>query len=701
MNLMPRQAKRAAVLETPLGADVLALARIDGSEGVNELFEYRVEALSMQGDIDFDALLGLHATVTMNGVNGGKRKFDGIVTEAHWIGVRDHFHAYRLILRPWLWVLSQQTDCFIFHNKKAPAIIAEVFGRHGALADFEDRTSGSYPVMEYCVQYRESDMAFVCRLMEEHGINFHFAHSDGAHRLVMTDASAQHDAVPGGSRRYIPLAGEDRRTNECFHLMVPERRFVSGKTAWRDYNFKTPSAKMQAEQAGASAYANGDKELYDFPGRYEAQGQGKEFARIRLESEEAQDRRCMAAGNCVTLNAGGLVTVKDHPFDRYNKEHLVVQCQFTLISQSYRSGSAGEEDSYEGQYELLESSIPLRPLKLTPRPLMHGPQTAVVVGKEGEEIDCDEYGRILVRFHWDRRNDQSMRCRVSQSWASKRWGGMVIPRIGMEVVVEFLEGDPDQPLVTGCVYNGHNKVPYKLPENKTISTFRTDTHEGDGFNELRFEDQAGREEIYVHAQKDRNEKTRNNHSERIDNNWVQSIGHNKAIEVTNHHEEIIGGNMSIYVGPSNIGTLVGQMASKLTQGLGKVAANLGFARALPFSRGNYVLGVEKSKSEAIGLSSNEVVGVSKSVLAGKHIQLNSGDVVTVHAGNLLTLDAGEFAELTGAQRTEVKAGIARIVLEMDGTVGVYGKKIHIGATEVVTIDATDEVSIRGGKINLN
>jgi type VI secretion system secreted protein VgrG len=255
--------------------------------------------------------------------------------------------------------------------------------------------------------------------------------------------------------------------------------------------------------------------------------------------------------------------------------------------------------------------------------------------------------------------------------------------------------------VTGCVYNGRNKVPYKLPDNKTVSTFRTDTHQGEGFNELRFEDQAGREEIFVHAQKDRNEKIRNNHSERIDNNWVQSIGHNKAIEVQNHHEEIIGGNMSIYVGPSNIGTLVGKAVNKLTQGLGKVASSLGFAQAMPFSRGNLVVGVEASKSEAVGLSSNEIVGVSKTVLAGKHIQLNSGDVVTVHAGNLLTLDAGEFAELTGAQRTEVKAGLSRIVLELDGTIGVYGKKIHLGATEIVTIDAADEVRVRAGKINLN
>jgi type VI secretion system secreted protein VgrG len=275
------------------------------------------------------------------------------------------------------------------------------------------------------------------------------------------------------------------------------------------------------------------------------------------------------------------------------------------VAEAYASSAeAGDaqEDSYKGSYTFHPQATPFQPAMITPLARIYGPQTAVVVG-EGE-IDCDEYGRILVRFHWDLDAAHSMRCRVAQIWAGNGWGGMVIPRIGMEVLVEFLEGDPDKPLVTGCVYNGKNKVPYELPAHKTRSTFKTDTHQGAGYNELRFEDEKGREEIFVHAQKDRNEKTLHNHTERVDNNWVQSVGHHKVIEVDGSHEEAVHGNMSIYVSPSNIGTLVGATVNKLTQGLGVTAANPGFSRAIPHSRGNYVLGVEKSKSEAIGISSN-------------------------------------------------------------------------------------------------
>ena len=468
MTVMPVQEKRAGVLETPLGKDKLAIVRFDGSEGVNELFEWRLEAVSAEGDIDFDALIGKHATLTINGVNGRKRKFDGIVTGARWLGVRDHFHAYALVLKPWLWVLSQRTDNYIFHDMSVTDIIADVFSDYGALAEFDDRTSATYPPIEYCVQYRESDMAFVTRLMEEFGISWSFVHADGSHKLVMSDQNMQVDTVEGATRKFITLSGQDRRTQECIHHFVPERRFASGKTAWKDYNFKKPTAEMHAQKEGTASYEQAGKELYDWPGRYMELGQGQTFAQIKLEAQEALDKRCMAAGNSPSLFAGCLMTLTDHPVGARNIEYLVLRCQHSFISQQYRSGGgSGGTDSYDGQYELIDSAIPLRPLKVTPKPVVQGPQTAFVVGKEGEEIDCDEYGRILVRFHWDRENDQSMRCRVAQNWAYKQWGGMIIPRIGMEVMVEFLDGDPDRPLVTGSVYNAHAMPPYALPEHKT------------------------------------------------------------------------------------------------------------------------------------------------------------------------------------------------------------------------------------------
>lgn len=636
MVVMPRQEGRAGVLDTPLGTDKLAIVRFDGSEGMNELFEFRLEALSADADIDFDQLIGKHATLTINGVNGRKRKFDGIVTETQWLGVRDHFHAYRLVLRPWLWILSNRTDNYIFHDMSVTDIIADVFSDYGALADFDDRTSADYKPIEYCVQYRESDMDFVCRLMEEFGISYSFVHADGAHKLIMSDANSQLDTVEGASRRYIALSGQDRRTEECIHALVPGRRFASGKATWKDYNFKKPTTEMLAEKEGTAAYEHAGKELYDWPGRYTELGLGQTFAQIQLEAQEAQDKRCMAAGNSPSLWAGSLVTLKEHPVEAYNIEYLVLRSQHTFISQSYRSGggSAGE-DSYEGQYELLDSAIPLRPLMVTPSPLVNGPQTAFVVGKQGEEIDCDEYGRILVRFHWDRKNDQSMRCRVAQNWAYKNWGGMIIPRIGMEVMVEFLEGDPDQPLVTGCVYNGDNKPPYTLPEFKTRSTFKTNTHKGSGYNELRFEDEAGEEEIYIHAQKYLNIV--------VGNNETHTTGLNRSISVAVSQSETIGSDKTSTVGGNQTDSIGGDLD-----------LSIGGHRNTTIGKSDH-LEVGSDQITVIGLSSDTTIGGTQRVYVGASHSLEVGvtslikaTAVVIEAVNITLKSGGNFVNINPA-----------------------------------------------------
>ncbi|MBK8456227.1 MAG: type VI secretion system tip protein VgrG [Phyllobacteriaceae bacterium] len=281
-------------------------------------------------------------------------------------------------------------------------------------------------------------------------------------------------------------------------------------------------------------------ELYDWPGKYDTAGDGTPLATVKLQAEEGLDRRCLASGNCVTLFAGSAVALMEHPFD-YNKDYVLTRAQHSFVSQSYRSGMGVEGgDAYEGQFELLDAEIPLVPAPVTPRPRVHGPQTAVVVGAEGEEIDCDEWGRILVRFHWDRKSDKSMRCRVAQNWASGQWGGMIIPRLGMEVVVEFLEGDPDRPLVTGAVYNAKNMPPYTLPEFKTRSTFRSNSHKAGGFNELRFEDEGGEEEIFLHAQKYFNLV--------IGDNETHAVGNNRHISVATSQSETIGANKDMQVG---------------------------------------------------------------------------------------------------------------------------------------------------------
>ncbi|WP_157785569.1 type VI secretion system Vgr family protein [Sinorhizobium fredii] len=603
MTALPRQEKRAAVLTTTKEADYLVVSRFDGSEAISESFEYRIEALSRNENIDFDELLGKHMTLTLNSINGVQRKFDGILTETQWLGVRDHFHAYRLVLRPWFWLLSHCSDCYIFHDSTVQDIVNAVFGRH-SFASFEDRTGGSYPKLEYCVQYRESDMAFVSRLLEEFGISYFFEHKEGSHKLVLVDDNSKFETAPGGERPYRPLTGQDRRSDECFNHWIPERRFTSGRITVRDYNFKTPNAQMQADNSGVGSYDHADQEVYDYPGRYEKQADGKSAATYRMHAEEALDKRCMATGNCVTLAPGHCVALSKHPVPSYNTEYVVLRAQHSFVSQSYRSGGSGNEESYDGQYELIASDIPFRPLMTTRKPVIYGPQTALVVSPSGEEIDCDEYGRILVRFFWDRHNDHSIRCRVGQSWASAKWGGMIVPRVGMEVIVEFLDGDPDRPLVTGCVYNANNMPPNELPALKTRSVFKTSSHRGSGSNEIRFEDEAGEEEIWIHAQKYLN--TAVEHDETL------TVGNNRHTAIGASESETVGADKDLSVGSSYRETI---------------------------GKDNHLV-VAGGRTESVGRDNILTVGTNYRVDAGMAQHLTSGSTFYIQSGSSVVIDSG-------------------------------------------------------------
>ena len=335
----------------------------------------------------------------------------------------------------------------------------------------------------------------------------------------------------------------------------------------------------------------------------------------------------------------------------------------------------------------------------TPRADVKGPQTAVVVG-EGE-IDCDEYGRILVQFHWDLDATWSMRCRVSQSWAGNGWGGMLIPRIGMEVVVEFLDGDPDQPLVTGCVYDGRQKVPYDLPANKTRSTFKTKTHTGRGFNELRFEDELGREEIFLHAQRDRNEKTLHNHSERIDNNWAQSVGHNKSIEVHNNLVEQVGGNATLTVGPSGIGTVVSAVQAKAAEGIASIAAGLGLPGLLNPGVGNMITTVEKAQTNTIGTLMATTVGIASTTTVGSSISITSGKTWSLNVGNRASESVGKVKNVDVGDELVVTVGASRFIMKKDGTILLKGKDIILDASGNVTIKAAKDVTVTASTISMN
>jgi type VI secretion system secreted protein VgrG len=518
------QSERVAEFKTPLGKDVLVLINIEGIELLGDLFEFKIEVLSEQENIDFDKALGQGCTLKLKAYKGKERIYHGILTQAQWVGKIEDFYHYRLILRPWLWMLGHRADCRIFLDKDVKDVIKEVFTKAG-FNDFEFRTNGDYEKIPYCVQYRETDLAFVSRLMEQYGIYYFFEHSDGKHSLTLADSRSSHKAIADLPKvPFIPLSESELRPEQHLYSWVSERRFRTGKVQFNDYDYLKPKKNLLAPSEASEKYTHAKLEVYDFPGKYDEEDKVNKLSRFRLEAEQAADHRRIIEGDAASLHPGGLVTVEKHPTAAENKEYLIVRADHRFSSHHYRSvkadaaASSGSEDDekdqiYHGYYEFQPSDRPFRMLPLTPKPRIHGIQTAKVVGKKGEEneeISTDEHGRIWVQFFWDR--DPKLTCpiRVAQVWASKKWGGIFIPRVGMEVVVEFLEGDPDRPLVIGAVYNGDNKVPYDLPDNKTVAGWKSDSSKGgNGYNEFIFEDKKSSENIRMHAEKDHNVTVRN------------------------------------------------------------------------------------------------------------------------------------------------------------------------------------------------
>ncbi|MBL3561510.1 type VI secretion system Vgr family protein, partial [Rhodovulum sulfidophilum] len=502
-------------------------------------------------------------------------------------------------------------------------------------------------------------------------------------------------------RPFRPAEGHHQEEVSHFRAWRPARRITTGAIRLTDYNFKTPVAAMETDHLGDAAYEQGQIESFDWPGDYLDQGRGRVVAELRAAGERGQDRRYEAEGDIVALGAGFRVTLSGDPVPGTGGEYMCLSARHSYTADNYGSGGSDDGDgrAYDGQYVLMPVEAPLLPEQKTARADVRGPQTATVVG-EGE-IDCDEYGRILVRFHWDLDEAWSMRCRVSQSWAGSGWGGMVIPRIGMEVVVEFLDGDPDKPLVTGCVYNGRNRVPYDLPENKTVSTFKSDTHQGAGYNEFRFEDEKDREEVFMHAQKDHNEKTNNNHTERVDNNWVQSIGQHKAIEVDGNHSESVHGSMTLHVGPSGVGRVLNDRFRKLIEGISSIAVKMPIPGINQLGRGVYSLFADQVINEATAGVKAQTIGVTKTVNVGRSIFENAGHSIQLVAGSQATIEAGDVASIVSNGELELRVGKAELRMTSDGYVRLRGDTLFMELENGIEMVGGSEITANAPKISLN
>src|SRR5437016_1347228 len=497
------QSKRSMKVDTALGADVLLLDGFAGDEGVSTPFFYTLDLLSEDASIDAKKLLRSAVVVTLELADGGPRIIHGLVRRFVQLGrSEDKLTTYRAEVVPWLWFLSLSSECKIFQNLSVLDIIEKVFKAQG-YNDFQIKCTKSYPKREYCVQYRETHLNFVSRLMEEEGIFYFFEHSKDKHVLTLADANSAVKPCPGQATARMAVQSGAWQEVDVVTAFEREHAVQSDKVTLRDYDYLQPSLQLENSVAG-----DGKSEVYDYPGNFLKPDEGDRYARLRLEEHEAWRQVVRGASTCRAFQSGWRFDLKEHYRSDANQTYMLVHVQHAGHSGGYHAGEA-DGPQYHNSFVAIPHSVPFRPPRTSHKPLVWGSQSAVVVGKSGEEIWVDKHGRVKVQFHWDRngKKDESSSCwvRVSSAWSGKNWGVVHIPRIGQEVIVDFLEGDPDRPIITGRVYNADQTPPYALPGDQTQSGVKSRSSKGggtDNFNEIRFEDKKGSEQIVIHAAKD-------------------------------------------------------------------------------------------------------------------------------------------------------------------------------------------------------
>ena len=552
---------------------------MQGTDSMSELSDYTVRLLHRSLQVDVQSLLGQSLTLTIQ-TAVAPRYINGVIACFALLGQEgevDRYYVYEARVAPWFWLATHKKDFRIYQNQSVPETIKQVLTPYGQ--PFEFNLIEDYAPRVYCVQYDETDFQFVSRLLEAEGMHYYFRHDQDQHTLVMSDDMASHRSVDGYEQvayfteNKLTLPQQDYMTHLAVHQALRP-----GQYATNDYDFTKPKVDLAAGQRIKLGHNHNQAEVYEWPGNYMDDPLGERYARQRMqEQHHARDIKTLRS-TARGVATGSLFSLRRCPRSEENRQYVVLNTRYDLKENNYHSVSSKEELEQNGRRCVFDltvqcASLPFRPPRTTRKPRTQGPQTAVVVGPAGEEIWTDQYGRVKVHFHWDRydNKDENSSCwiRVASPWASNNFGAMQVPRIGDEVIVDFINGDPDYPIITGRVYNAAKMPPWTLPENATqMGIYSRSTPDGHYrmANILRFEDKTDNEEIYLHAQKDQNIKVENNYSKRIDVNKIESIGHNKGIEVANNHYEVIGGNMELFIGPTQKGRFTPHNASALFEG---------------------------------------------------------------------------------------------------------------------------------------
>lgn len=795
---------RFASLTTPLPSEAalesasmqdfkgLAFLTMRGHDQLSQCFEFDISAISGSPDIAANDLLGEEVCLTLApdpDEPDKKRYFHGIVDHFRFSGTDEEGNwLYHLVLRPRLWLLSKASDNRIFQQMTVQDIVSEVLDQHGC-SDYNWDLNGALPVREYCVQYGESDLNFVQRLLEHEGIFYYFRFTDNKHTIVFCDSLQSLESAADDEALVFREArtGQAGRGGSISRFSRTDQ-IVPGRHELTDYDFEKPSADLMARFENALGHSNSEQARYSYPGNYIEHARGDALAKIRNREDQAHAHVIQAISTAAGPASGNIFTLKDFPRESENDSYAIERVDYDIRANRYRSRgrAAGAmdpaaarfpslEDSQSRQadssgfsalYRLVPQSASYQPLRVTPRPVMKGPQTAVVVGPSGEEIYTDKYSRVKVQFHWDRKGarDENTTCfiRVSSVWAGSGWGFIQIPRIGQEVIVDFLEGDPDQPIITGRFYNAEQMPPYGLPGSATQSGWKSNSSPGGGgWNELRFEDKKGSEEVYFQAEKDHNELVKNDETRQIGHDWVESVGNDatqsvghdrtesvdnnksttvgvdRTVSIGNNDTESVGVNRSLTVGTDetisigvnstetigsnhsqNVGanqTIVVGVARSDTVGAAETRV-VGAAQTMTIGAARAVtVGAEQQHVVAdddgwtVGSNQTINIGSDRSLDIGKNSTITIGENSAITIGKSSTKDVaedmavkvGKNLVIEAADSIVIKCGKAAISMKKDGTINIEGKDITADGSGKINVKASSDITMKGSKINQN
>jgi type VI secretion system secreted protein VgrG len=673
-------------VSTPLGDDTLLLAALSGRESVSKPFELVLDLLSENAAIDPTTLLHKPVVVTIDVENDTQRFFHGLVRRFVQLGRTVEFVSYRAEVVPSVWFLSLATDCRIFQQLSVPDIVKKVLGE--ANIEFQFNTTGTYPAREYCVQYRETQLDFVSRLLEEEGMFYFFEHTKEKHTMVIADGV---NAVKAGGVAKLAMTYSTEGVygdNVILELEV-EDVVCTSKVILADYSELTPKTHLQSTVPSKSPNASSSSVgVFDYPGKFAVVDQGDRLARVRMEERESLGRIATGRTNCGGLASGQKLEIADHYRREFNQPYHLLSLEHHAELTEYRTGSGGSPAFvFESSFVAIPHATPYRPPRITPKSIVHGSQTATVVGPAGEEIYVDKYGRVKVQFFWDRvgKNDDASSCwvRVSSTWAGKGWGFIQIPRIGQEIIVDFLEGDPDRPIITGRVYNADMMPPYELPSAQTQSGLKTRSSkagEAKNANELRFEDLKGSEQVYFHAEKDL--------SSVVENDELRDIKHDRTTTIKNNETKTIAeGNEAITIGKGSQTTTISEGDRIVTVDKGKYTLTIDQDRVVEIKQGNESLAVKTGN-------------LTTEVSQGNHATKVSMGNVSLKAG------AGSIA-YEAMQAIELKVGGNSVKIDQTG-ITIKGLKVSIeGELQVevkgltTTVKGEGMLTLKGGITMIN